>query len=47
LDLGDLEVGVDRMADLHELPLGAKGIDTGAERAKSHGMKKVPATKSG
>jgi hypothetical protein len=37
LDLGDLEPGIDGVVDLDELPLRPQGVDTGAERAKTHG----------
>jgi len=38
LDLGDLQVGIDRMLDDDGSPLGDERIDTCLERAKSHGQ---------
>ncbi len=43
LNLGNLEVGVDRVVDHDTLALRAEGPNTIAERAKSH--KKVLATR--
>ena len=36
LDLGDLQVRIDRSVDCNEFAGGAKSIDTGSQRAKSH-----------